>query len=76
VCAFMQFPSVSDLTEYAVDVLKKLAAVSSQLNVGKVGDKVVSASILLYYLIFLVTCICFSGLFNNVLCCRCPTLRC
>ncbi|RCV42665.1 hypothetical protein SETIT_9G233700v2 [Setaria italica] len=58
VCAFMQFPSVSDLTEYAVDdklrsqyngsgnvdVLKKLAAVSSQLNVGKVGDKVKSHS--------------------------------
>ena len=49
---------MTDLTEYAagvklrtqnscssdVDVLKKLAAVSSQLNVGKVGDKVVSAS--------------------------------
>ena len=48
---------MTDLTDYAVgvklrtqissgdvDVLKKLAAVSSQLNVGKVGDKVVSAS--------------------------------
>lgn len=49
---------MSDLTEYAVDdkqktqnsgsrdvdVLKKLAIVLSQLNVGKVGDKVVSAS--------------------------------
>ena len=49
---------MTDLTEYAagvklrtqnscssdVDVLKKLAAVSSQLNAGKVGDKVVSAS--------------------------------
>jgi hypothetical protein len=49
---------MTDLTEYAagvklrtqnscssdVDVLKKLAAVSSQLNACKVGDKVVSAS--------------------------------
>lgn len=33
----------------ALDMLKKLAAVSSQLNVGKVTDKVVSASILVAY---------------------------
>jgi len=32
-----------------LDMLKKLAAVSSQLNVGKVTDKVVSASILVAY---------------------------
>ncbi|XP_062201313.1 midasin-like isoform X2 [Phragmites australis] len=57
ICAFMQFPSGS-ITKYAiddqrgtqysvfgyVDMLKKLAAVSSQLNVGKVADKVKSNS--------------------------------
>lgn len=60
---------VPDLTKYSmgdqlethycefrdVDILKKLAAVSSQLNVGKVADKVVSGSKCLSYS---VSCLC------------------
>ncbi|KAF8672677.1 hypothetical protein HU200_049372 [Digitaria exilis] len=58
VCILFQLIDMTDVTEYAVDdklktqnsgsrdvdVLKKLAIVSSQLNVGKVGDKVKSHS--------------------------------
>ena len=91
--------ATDDLTNYTItnqlgtlysgygdlDMLKKLAAVSSQLNVGKVADKVVSASISsCLYSMSLASLIIYMDLFLwswlsamfCVLICRSPSLRC
>jgi len=90
--------ATDDLTNYTItnqlgtlysgygdlDMLKKLAAVSSQLNFGKVADKVVSASIssclfnAISFFNYIYEFISLELAFSNVFCanCRSPSLRC